>query len=191
MKINVFAPPAFALSLIPQCNALQEFTFAKAGISHFRERVHICQIQGNFIQSTKWAFPQSSIDVWLWNSGLLSLYEPKLWFFSILFFLILLICRFVFSISIFAFWLLSFIFVSLYHLTFLCREEQRRCQDPCCLQGWDDQAWQIRGGKDKKITEWDKIVSRQQGNENGRPEWLMVWQKNDKKMSNWFKIINN
>ena len=61
MKINVFAPPAFALSLIPQCNALQEFTFAKAGISHFRERVHICQIQGNFIQSTKWAFPQSSI----------------------------------------------------------------------------------------------------------------------------------
>ena len=61
MKINVFAPPAFALSLIPQCNALQRFTFARAGISHFRERVHICQIQGNFIQSTKWAFPQSSI----------------------------------------------------------------------------------------------------------------------------------
>ena len=61
MKINVFAPPAFALSLIPQCIALQEFTFARAGFSHFRERVHICQIQGNFIQSTKWAFPQSSI----------------------------------------------------------------------------------------------------------------------------------
>ena len=55
-----------------------------------------------------------------------------------------LICLFVFSISIFAFWLLCYIFVSFYNLTFLCREEQRRCQDPCCLQGWDDQAWRIR-----------------------------------------------
>ena len=70
-------------------------------------------------------------------------------------------CRFVFSISILAFWLLCYNFVSLHHLTFLCREEQRRCQDPCCLQGWDDQAWQIKGSKDKKITEQDKMVSWQ------------------------------